>query len=289
MQLQIANPPPPRNAAMSVYIESEDRFIVFGGTGNGGNLNDLWELSPRTVPTVTTVSAASFDGSILAPESIVSAFGSNLATATQVALATPLPTALAGTSVKVKDSAGTERAALLFFVSPTQVNYLIPANTLPGAATVTVTAGDGSTALGTVQIASVAPSLFSANSSGLGVASAVALRVRSNGSQVTEAVSIWDAGSNRFVAAPIDLGGEGEQVYLVLFGTGVRFRSGLSNVTARVGGTDATVSYAGAQNEFAGLDQINLLLPRSLAGRGEVDLVLTADGKIANTVKVHIR
>lgn len=288
-RLEIENPPSARNAMMSVYIEPEDRFIIFGGTGNTGNLNDLWELSRKTVSTVTTVSAASFNGALLAPESIVSAFGSNLATATQIATVAPLPTALAGTSVKLKDSTGLERVAPLFFVSPTQVNFLIPNSTASGAATVTVTGGDGSTALGTVQITNVAPSLFSANSSGLGVASAIALRVRSNGTQITEPISIWDAGLNRFVAAPIDLGGEGEQVYLVLFGTGIRYRSGLSNVTARLGGTDATVTYAGAQNEFAGLDQINLLLPRNLAGRGEVDLVLTADGKTANTVKVSIK
>lgn len=288
-RLEIENPPPSRNAMMGAYIESEDRFIVFGGTGNSGNLNDVWELSRKTVPAVTTVSAASFNGSVLSPESIVSAFGSNLATATQIAAITPLPTQLAGTSVKVKDTAGIERDAPLFFVSPTQVNYLIPANTASGAATVTVSSGDGSTATGTVQIANVAPNLFSANSTGQGVASAIVLRVRSNGSQVTEPISIWDAAQSRFVPTPIDLGDESEQVFLILFGTGIRYRSALSNVTAQVGGLNATVTYAGAQNEFAGLDQINLLLPRSLAGRGEVDLVIAADGKSANTVKVSIR
>jgi glutaredoxin len=76
-QLQIENPPPARNAAMGAYVESEDRFIVFGGTGNGGSLNDVWELSRKVTATVTTVSAASFDGATLAPESIVAAFGSN--------------------------------------------------------------------------------------------------------------------------------------------------------------------------------------------------------------------
>ena len=113
--------------------------------------------------------------------------------------------------------------------------------------------------------------------------------MRSNGSQVTEPISIWDAAQSRFVPTPIDLGDESEQVFLILFGTGIRYRSALSNVTAQVGGLNATVTYAGAQNEFAGLDQINLLLPRSLAGRGEVDLVIAADGKSANTVKVSIR
>lgn len=287
-QLQLNNPPPARNAAMGVYIESEDRFIVFGGTGNEGVLNDVWELNRKTA-TVTTVSAASFDGAMLAPESIVTAFGTNLATATQIASTVPLPTALAGTSVRIKDNAGTERNASLFFVSPTQINYLIPANTTSGPATVTVISADGSVSSGAVQIANIAPSLFSANSSGQGVVAAIALRVRADGSQVTEAISRWDTGLNRFVATPIDLSGEGQQVYLVLFGTGIRYRSTLSQVSARVGGTDAFVTYAGAQNDFAGLDQINLLLPRSLAGRGEVDLALTFDGKAANTVKINIK
>lgn len=288
-RLEIPNPPSARNAMMGAYIESEDRFLMFGGTSNSGNLNDIWELSRKTVPSVTTVSAASFAGGTLAPESIVSTFGANLATATQAAVTTPLPTTLAGTGVKVRDSAGAERTASLFFVSPSQINFLMPGNLSPGAATVTVTSSDGSTAAGTVQLAGVAPSLFSANSSGQGVASAVALRVRANGSQTTETIAAWDAAQNRFVATPIDLGGENEQVFLLLFGTGVRFRSALSGVTVQIGGANATVGYAGAQNDFVGLDQLNVLLPRSLAGRGEVDLTLSVDGKTANTVKVSIK
>jgi uncharacterized protein (TIGR03437 family) len=288
-QLQIDNPPPARNAALAADIEGEDRFIVFGGTGNGGPLNDVWELSRNSAPTATTVSAASFDGSLLAPESIVAAFGVNLATATQIANVTPLPTQLAGTVIKIRDSAGTDRVAPLFFVSPNQVNYLIPANTSPGRAILTLTSGDGATAIGSLQIANVAPSLFTANASGQGLPAAVALRVSGDGSQVTDLVARWDATLNRFVAAPIDLGVENEQVYLVLFGTGVRYRSGLSQVSARIGGTDAPVIFAGAQNDFVGLDQINILLPRSLAGRGDVDITLTADGKTANTVRVTIK
>jgi uncharacterized protein (TIGR03437 family) len=47
---------------------------------------------------------------------------------------------------------------------------------------------------------------------------------------------------------------------------------------------------AAPQGEFVGLDQVNLgPIPRVLAGRGEVDLVLTVDSKPANTVKVNIR
>ena len=37
------------------------------------------------------------------------------------------------------------------------------------------------------------------------------------------------------------------------------------------------------------LGQINLRLPRSLAGRGEVDITLTVDGRRANTVRVNFK
>lgn len=288
-QLQISNPPEQRNGMMGAYIDGENRFIVFGGTGNNGNLNDVWELSRKTVAALTTVSAASFGGDVLAPESIVSAFGANLATGIQSANIAPLPTTLAGTTLRIKDSLGIERLAPLFFVSPGQVNYLIPAGTSAGTAQATVTSGDGSIATGSIQIANVAPSLFTANSNGQGVAAAVALRVRTNGSQVIEAVSEWNASLNRFVSFPIDLGTAGEQVYLLLFGTGARFNSGLNGVTASIGGVAAQVQYAGQQGDFIGLDQINVLLPSALAGRGEVDVVLTVDGKTANTIRVGIK
>lgn len=288
-QLQIANPPEQRNGMMGAYIDGEDRFFIFGGTGNNGNLNDLWELRRATASTLTTVSAASFTVASLAPESIASAFGVNLATATQSANLAPLPTTLAGTSIRITDSAGVERLSPLFFVSPGQVNFQIPAGTAAGTAIATLTSGDGSTAIGTLLIANIAPSLFTANSDGQGVAAAVVLRIRADGSQTVEPVSEWNASLNRFVATPIDFGAEGEQVYLLLFGTGLRLRSSLSGVTAGIGGVPIAAQYAGPQGEFAGLDQINLLLPRNLAGRGEVDLVLSIDGLPANTVKISIR
>jgi uncharacterized protein (TIGR03437 family) len=47
-------------------------------------------------------------------------------------------------------------------------------------------------------------------------------------------------------------------------------------------------AYLGASS-FTGLDQLNALFPTSLAGRGEVNLVLSADGKTANTVKLTFK
>ncbi len=82
-----------------------------------------------------TVSAANYSGSPLACEAIVSAFGTGLATSTQSAASLPLPKTLGGTTIKVRDSAGTERDAALFFASPTQINFQIPPGTANGNAT----------------------------------------------------------------------------------------------------------------------------------------------------------
>lgn len=236
-----------------------------------------------------SVSAASYSDAELAAESIVAAFGLDLATTVEIASTVPLPTALGGTTVKVKDSAGDERLAPLFFVAPSQVNYQIPPGTATGPALVTITSADGKIAAGTTVISNVAPGLFSANADGLGIASAVALRVKSDGTQIYEPIAKFDAGASRFVSTPIDLGPEGEQVYLIMFGTGLRNNSSLQNVSVIIGGATCQLFYAGLSPDFVGLDQVNLLVPRSLIGSGEVDLVFTADGKPANMLKVNLK
>jgi len=238
---------------------------------------------------LTAVSAASYDGARLAAESIVAAFGTGLATATQAATTLPLPTNLAGTMVRVRDGAGVERQAPLFFVSPTQVNFQIPPGVATGSAMIAITSADGFVSAGTSQIASVAPGLFTADASGRGLPAASALRVKAGGMQISEPVARFDQAVNRFVAVPIDFGPATDQVFLILYGTGLRNRSSLSVVTVTVGGVNVPAQYAGAQGGFVGLDQVNALLPRDLAGRGEIDVVLSIDGQRANTVKINIK
>ncbi|MGH9845743.1 MAG: kelch repeat-containing protein [Blastocatellia bacterium] len=251
---------------------------------------ELYTSDGATVGALASVSAASFAASgPLAPESIVAAFGTNLATSTVLAPGTPLPTQLAGVTVKVKDSAGAEQLAPLFFVSPGQINYLVPAGLANGPAMVTVAGGAGALAAGSATIAAVAPGLFSANASGQGVAAAVALRIKAGGAQSFEPVAGLDSATNRFVAVPIDLGPETDQVFLVLYGTGIKFRSALSAVVATIGGASSEVLFASAAPGFVGLDQANLRIPRTLAGRGEVDVALSVDGKPTNLVRVNIR
>ncbi|MGH8595266.1 MAG: hypothetical protein ACREXT_01260 [Gammaproteobacteria bacterium] len=142
-------------------------------------------------------------------------------------------------------------------------------------------------------MAMVAPGLFTANASVQGVAAALALRVKADGTQAYEPVAQFDAARQQFVARPIDLGPDlgnaTDQVFLILYGTGLRYRSALSAVAVKAGEIDAPVSFAGAVAGFAGLDQINAGLPRSLVGRSEVDVMLTVDGQAANTVKISIK
>ena len=69
----------------------------------------------------------------------------------------------------------------------------------------------------------------------------------------------------------------------------MRGRSSLSATTVLIAGVPAEVSFAGAQGDLIGLDQLNLTLPRSLAGRGELCVVLVVDGKSSNIVALHFK
>ena len=286
------------NFAVAAEGESTTATIGFGDLPVARELSDA---NANSLPanfiggaltltrSVTSVSAASYTGQWLASEAIAAAFGQRLATQFAAPDSLPLPTTLAGTTVKVRDRAGEERLAPLFFVSPAQVNYQIPAGTGPGEATVTITSGDGQVSTGMINVADVAPGLFSADGSGQGVAAAYVLRVRADGSRSDEPVAQYDAAQNRFVMLPIDLGAEGEQVYLIAFGAGFRHRRDLAAVKVTLGDVETEALYAGPQGGYEGLDQLNLRIPRSLAGRGAVDVMLNVDGHEANRVKIHLK
>ena len=260
-------------------------LYVVDATGRESRAHEI-VVSPNPL---TLVSSANYRGASLAAESLVTVFGNAMATTTQVATAAPLPNELAGTRVVIKDSANVEREASLFFVSPTQVNFQMPPGTAVGTATVTVFSGFGSSSVGTTEIANVNPGLFAANATGKGLAAAVALRIKADGSQSFESVAVYDSASSNFVARPIDLGPVSDQVFLLLFGTGIRKRSSLAAVTVQIGGVVAPINFAGAQADFVGLDQINALLPRALIRRGDVDIVVSVDGLTANTLRVNIK
>lgn len=201
--------------------------------------------------------------------------------------AQPLPTSLGGATVTITDSAGMSRPAQLsaVFASASQINFAIPAGIAAGLATVTITLPGGGTLVTVIQVGSIAPGIFTANMTGQGIYAGQVVYGNPDGSQTIASAAVWDAASNRYVPNPINLGPAGEQVFLVLYGTGIRHAGALA---ASANGVSLPVAYFGAQSQFTGLDQVNLQVPRSLAGAGLVNLLVTVDGAPANTVTLSI-
>ncbi len=250
---------------------------------------ELFGTAPAGNGVAVSVSSASYrDNDSLAPESLASVFGSGFTSSAVSAQTTPLPSTLGGLSVSVEDSAGVTRDAPLLAVSSGQINYQVPAGTSPGPASLSVLQNGVPVASGKVSIAPVAPGLFGAAGTGAGPAAAIVQRIRSDGTQSFEPVATFDSTANQFVPVPIDLSSPADQVFLLLFGTGLRFHSSTA-VTASIGATSVNAAYAGPAPQFAGLDQLNVLLPSQLAGSGTVPVTVTVDGLLSNTVQIAIR
>ncbi len=234
-----------------------------------------------------TVSAASFESTAVAPDSIASIFGSQLATQTQLGgdidPNTPgyqLPTTLSGTSVEING-----RRAGLIFVSSGQINCVIPSATEEGLANLVVRAGDGTVSNGTVQIVRVAPAVFTANSDGRGAAAAIVLRIKNDGTQSYEYIFSYSQTLQRYITNSIDMGQEGERLILILFTSGIRRATDPNgdgnlneNIRVLIGGIEVAPIFAGIQPDYVGLDQINVEIPRTLIGRGTVNVAVSATG-----------
>ena len=278
--------------------QATNQVTLMGGgatpaTGASDTANILANAS--AVPAAITVSAASGTAPVTA-DSIVSLYAVNIDTAVFTATAgppAPLPTALGGVGATVTDSSGKTAPIPLIAVTPSQVNAVLPAGLQTGEATINVTSSSGARITGGIALVTVAPALFTADESGGGVAAAQVVIAHRDGSQ-TFSGAIASCNSGGCTPIPINLGSSTDQAVLELFGTGIRGAGGASNVTVSAGSTQGTVLYAGAQGgglpgSYYGLDQVNVVLPRSLMGSGTVNIVLTAGGQTANTVKIDIQ
>jgi uncharacterized protein (TIGR03437 family) len=216
----------------------------------------------------SVVNAASYSGSI-APDSLATIFGSNLSVATASATLDTngqLPTVLAQTRVEINGV-----AAPLFFVSPGQINLVVPAGLTQGTATVLIRSTvSASTQNGTALLRPTAPGLFSSDASGGGPGA------------ILNAINYHPA---PFLVLTDD-GGPGVHTRLAVYGTGLRNAAGVTALAQDPLGNryPMTVEYAGSAPGFFGLDQVNVLLPPVIDGAGTVSLALTADGFSANVV-----
>jgi uncharacterized protein (TIGR03437 family) len=285
-----------------VALATSNKIITNNQPGTTQKL--LFSTPGNPTASLAIVNGASNQWGSLAPDSWVVAssidpIAAPLSTTTVSSSSNPLPTSLGGTTVQVQDSLGVIRFAPITSVSPAKVSYVVPNGTVNGPATVTITNGNGFNYASLLFVSNVGPGVFfTPNGSGSDVASGYILRIKSNGTQTYEPIAQCNAAQTQCNFVPIDLGPVGDLVYLVQYATGFRNRSSLANVTTNiVSGTgafalvaNAPVSYAGPLPLSAGVDQINSgSIPRSLIGKGIVNVVNQVDGKTANTVKIQIQ
>lgn len=255
-------------------------------TANANEVLRGVSLTPQSTTPMANVplviSAASTNVPTLAPGGLAFVYGQSLPSVDAGEIIGPFPAGFGGTMVSVTDSKGVTTPAPLAFVSPTQITMEVPTTAAAGNAKVTVTGPNGTQTAQNVQIAAVAPGLFTLNGSGLAAASAIS--VSAAGAQT--AVPVYTLASDgSFVAAPISL--SNGAVYLTLYGTGLA-AAGTSGVKATVNGVSAPVLYAGP-SAYSGVDQVNLQLPAALAGKGNVNILLTANGIQANAAQITIQ
>ncbi len=223
---------------------------------------------------LTALSAASPSVARAVPGSLVTVYGAGFTDQTTQQQGAPYPLGLADITVTVTDASGAAAPAGLLYVSPGQINLQIPAQlTARGRATIAVMRGGAPVAAGTIQIGAAGPAIFTMNGAGYGLPAAQIVRVDSTGAQT------WEP-----IAGPIDFGAAPDRLFLALYGTGVRG----SVVSVQIGGVAIPAVFAPA-SQYPGLDQVNVELPRTLAGAGPVDVVVRADGVAANTVTITVR
>ncbi|HET8548213.1 MAG TPA: cellulase family glycosylhydrolase [Bryobacteraceae bacterium] len=249
----------------------------------------LWTLArnPNGRQILRNVSAADANTRI-APGSLATAYGTGLAPSSARAETLPLPARLLNTGLELTDSRGVTFDVPLLAVTPSHINYLVPAEAAPGLALVRhmlpLPAGIENRFTSTVTIRPAAAALFP-----LG---AIGVRF-SAGSTTPEAFDVFRCsfsgiGGGGCFAVPVQLP-PGVSVYLSLYGTGIRGRSSLAAVRARAGEVELPVLYAGPHESFVGLDQVNVFLPPSLRGSGSVDVAVSIDGEWSNPLRLVIQ
>ena len=239
-------------------------YNIARGTDDGGG---------RAVPTAINRSTASSENGPAAPGSLISAhsiFGATLASTTAPVKDTAWPTTLGGTTVFIQDAQGVSYPATIQFVSPTRIDYRLPTSLAPGFATATIAHGNTSYVTN-LNILATYPHLFQADSSGTAMGQITRTRKGKSTQQPLTTV--------------IDLGPSGDQVELTIFGTGM---GAATEATASIGRLSAAVQVNKNPLE-PGREQFKMLIPRSLAGKGTVQVMITAAGRPSNAVNIKIQ
>jgi len=259
-------------------------FAEMGMIVNSGTFVDTSNRCRIEPVSLRVVSSATRQPMPMAPDSMATLQSAHVAATTETASSSTLPTTLGGIQVRVTDGGGAARLAGISFVSPHQINFVLPAGLREGNATISVTGGNTIRATSTIEVAKASPGIFTADGSGGGLAAAMGMRIGAQGAQQMQ--RSYSCNEGVCGGEPLDLGASDEQFVLVLYGTGIR-RGDVNSVT--IGGVPAEPLLVAAQPSNPGLDQVNVRVPKSLAGAGLVEVKLEVDGKPANPVFVWLQ
>ena len=217
------------------------------------------------------VNGASASPLSIAPGSVATAKGTRLAAGVAQAGALPLPETVGGVRVLLG-----ELACGISYVSPGQVNFVVPEGLAAGRYTLSIGG-----ARAEVIVTPVSPGIFTLAGNGLGwpVVSVSAL-LKDGG---VRAVPALDCTGNGCQGLPLALPADTAQVYFVLYATGIR---NARTLAANIGTVAAEVLFAGA-SQFPGVDQLNLRVANPPALGGAQKLRLIADGVAANEVDLE--
>ena len=227
------------------------------------------------------VNGASFNrGAALAPGTIISIFGANLALSTASAPWLPLPTLLAGTRVLVG-----ETPIPLFYVSPVQINALLPYELVSGTYQLAVESLSGRGPGISLLVSAYAPGLFTVSSNGSGqgifvLAQDGSLVSNNNPARRGSIVSIYATGLGA-VDPPVisgDAANAIEPLNRTLLSPLVRFDT-----------YDGEVLYSGLAPGFAGLYQVNVRVPANVSSAYNIPVSLTIGGAGSNRVTIPIQ
>lgn len=256
-------------------VEVQGSRLTVAAVGMGGEQIDRFMLTPRPALARAAVSSTSSRASALAPGSLVTIQGWSLATHEARAVASPLPTELAGTSVTLNGV-----RLPLAFVSPSLINAQLP-YVAPGPAALRVSSPNAWAEIPVV-LAEVAPAILETPGSN-GEMPAI-IRV-SDGSLVSagspvragEAVVIYALG-----LGPVD--GEIAAGHAAPDSPPLRTRY---PVEVRIGDVVAETWFAGLSPGMVGLYQVNAEIPAGL-GEGIHLLRLMVNGTASEPVALQV-
>jgi uncharacterized protein (TIGR03437 family) len=225
------------------------------------------------------VNAASFApaGNPIAPGEFVTLFGSGLAPRTQTAAALPFPASLAGVEVLVND-----RPSPVYLVSATQISFLVPQATAPGTAAIVVNNGGTRSNAIQARVAATSPGIFSMAQSGFGPGAVLkpnfTVVSAANPARRGETVLIYLTGLGA-VSPPVPDGAAAPSSPL---------SSALAAVNVYIGGVQAQVSFRGLAPGFAGLYQVNAVIPAGAPGGANIPLAVETPDAFHDQVDIAI-